>query len=312
MNYMDCHADTLTQIPKGENLWMNTCNLDLNRIQKFTGEHTQIFAIWKDRIKMKSGCLEQEFMELYKNAVNLLESQPEHVMWCKNASDMRRAHKQKKTAAFLSVEDISIMGSLAGQIWELGIGFVQLSWNYENEYACGAAAGQKKGISREGNKLVQNLLKHQIILDISHLSDQGVDDIFSITEKPMIASHSNVREICNHPRNLKKEHIKELIRRGGLIGINFYAPFVGETAGAKMSDLIRHIDAVCELGGEDILAIGSDFDGCSLFAEGIEDVSSIPKFCRFLEKNGFEQQFVEKLFFGNATRFLEDQAFAAW
>lgn len=304
MNYMDCHADTLTQIPKGENIWTNTCNLDLDRVQKFAQKYTQIFAIWKDRAKMQKGCLEQEFMVLYERAVNLLQSQQERVVWCKNACDMQLAHKQKKTAAFLSVEDISIMGSMVGQIRELGFRFAQLSWNYENEYACGAVVEQRKGLSKEGKRLVQNLLQQQITLDLSHLSDQGVEDVFSMTEKPVVASHSNVREVCNHPRNLKKEHIQELIRRRGLIGINFYAPFVGERP--QMSDLIRHIDAVCELGGEDILAIGSDFDGCSLFPEGIKDVSAIPVFCQFLEKNGFGHCLLEKIFYGNATRFLED------
>lgn len=303
MNYIDCHADTLTQIPKGKSLWKNTCSLDLSRVRKFAEKHTQIFAIWNDRAKIRDECLEKEFMRLYDRAVSLLQSEPESVMWCTNASDMQSAHGQKKTAAFLSVEDVSIMGSLAARIRELGIRFAQLSWNYENEYACGAVAEQGQGLSAKGTSLVKDLLQQKITLDISHLSDQGVEDIFSLTEKPVIASHSNVREVCAHPRNLKKEHIKELIRRRGLLGINFYAPFVGTRPG--ISDFIRHIDAVCELGGEDILAIGSDFDGCSQFPEGIRDVSSIPGLYGFLEKSGFGKQIVEKIFFGNAARFLK-------
>lgn len=303
INYMDCHADTLTQLQNGENLWENTCSLDLSRVWGFSGRHTQIFALWKDRADMRDGCMEQEFARLYGRAVELLQGQPEHVVWCKNAQDMRLAHRQKKTAAFLSVEDISIMGNMASRIRELGVRFAQLTWNYENEYACGAAAGQEKGLSGKGRKLVKYLLDQQVVLDLSHLSDQGVDDIFSMTEKPVIASHSNVREICNHPRNLAKSHIRELIRRGGLMGINFYAPFVGEKPG--VCDLLRHVDAVCGLGGEDILAIGSDFDGCSQFLEGVSDVSSILGLYREMERNGFGSGVVEKIFWGNGKRFLE-------
>lgn len=303
MDYFDCHADTLTQIPKGEGLWENTCSLDLSRAQEFAKKHVQIFAIWKDRANMQDGQLEKEFMDLYKRAVSLLQSEPEHAAWCMDASDMRFAHSQKKTAAFLSVEDVSIMGSLVGRIRELGIRFAQLSWNYENEYACGAVAGQGVGLSPKGRGLAEDLLQQQVVLDISHLSDQGVEDVFSLTDKPVIASHSNVRDVCDHPRNLKKEHIQELIRRRGILGINFYAAFVGAQPG--ISDLVRHIDAVCEFGGEDILAVGSDFDGCSQFPEGIRDVSSIPGLCNFLEEHGFGKRIVRKLFFENAMGFLE-------
>lgn len=304
MNYFDCHADTLTEIPQGETLLENCCNLDLQRVRAFADQYTQIFAIWKDRAEIAGEPLEEVFLRLYHRAVELLRQQRTYLVWCDSAADMRAAHAAGKGAAFLSVEDISIMGSLAGRIRELGIRFAMLTWNYENDYGCGAAAGQTKGLSGKGRALVEELLGQQVLLDISHLSDQGVEDLFLMTPRPVMASHSNVRDVCGSPRNLKKEHLRELIRRGGLMGLNFYGPFVGDKP--RVEDLARHVDAVLELGGEDILALGSDFDGCGeRFPQGIAGVQSVPGIQAALELAGAGTALVEKIFYKNAQRFLE-------
>lgn len=322
MDYFDCHADTLTKIPLSEDLWENTCNLDLKRVRKFADKYTQIFAIWKDRAEIAGGLEQQNqiFWQLYQRAVQLLQAQSEYLVWCRDALDMQAAHRAGKAAAFLSIEDISLiphfysakhmksgmpldMGSFAEYIRKLGFRFAMLTWNYENVYGCGAAADQSKGLTKEGRALVKELLGQRIVLDISHLSDQGAEDIFHMTDQPVMASHSNVRDVCSHPRNLKKEHLRELVRRGGLVGINFYKYFTGEQP--QITDLLRHMDAVLDLGGADILAIGSDFDGCgNEFPQGITEASSVPYLKSILEREGFGSSLIEKIFFGNAERFL--------
>lgn len=305
MNYFDCHADTLTKVDNSESLWENGGCLDLSRIRMFADRYTQIFAIFKDRDQNTGLSTEDVFMQAYNRASDLLKEQSAHVMWCLNASDMQKAHKEGKAAAFLSIEDISIMGRHVEQIHELGIRFALLSWNYENEYACGAAADQTKGLTKEGRRLVKDLLAKQIVLDLSHLSDRGVEDLFEITDRPVMASHSNVREVFDHPRNLKKEHIQELIRRKGLIGLNFYNRFVAEQP--DLSDLVRHADAVLSLGGEDILALGSDFDGCGdQFPQGIAGVQSIPDIQDAFVREGFGSSVIDKIFFQNAQRFVSE------
>ena len=303
MNYFDCHADTLTKIAKSQSLWENSGSLDLSRIHRFADSYAQIFAIFKDRAKA-GACTEEVFMQAYERAVSLLKAQPDTIAWCLTAADMHKAHEEGRAAAFLSVEDISIMGAYTERIYELGIRFVLLSWNYENEYACGAAADQTKGLTDKGRMLVKELLARQIVLDISHLSDRGVEELFHMTDQPVMASHSNVREVFEHPRNLKKEHIKELIRRKGLIGLNFYEKFVGEQP--DLTDLVRHADAVLSLGGEDILAVGSDFDGCMEFPKGIAGVQSIPAVREAFEREGFGSSLIEKIFFRNAQRFVTE------
>lgn len=310
IDYMDCHADTLTEIPEGESLWENHCNLDLRRVNAFAGKYTQIFAIWKDRREMADGNVEAQFWKLYERAVFLLREQEERLLWCRSAKDAARAHAQGKAAAFLSIEDISIMGNMAERAGELGFRFAMLCWNYENAYACGASACQKKGLTAEGKRLAGQLLRQGLVLDISHLSDSGVEDILLLTDRPVIASHSNVREVWNHPRNLQKGQIQELVRRRGLLGMNFYAPFVGgERASAE--DFARHLDYALALGAEDAVALGGDFDGCgNHFMEGIEDAASVLWLWETLRLHGFDEKLLQKLFFGNANRFIMEQE--AW
>lgn len=304
MRYFDCHADTLTEITKpGEDLERNTCDLDLERVEKFADSYTQIFAIWRDRKKMDEEKPEEEFLRLYRRAAELLEKADQKIIWCRNAQDMEEAHKSGKAAAFLSLEDISTAGRYAEQIYSLGFRFAMLTWNYENRYACGASADQRRGLTEEGKELVKHLIDQGIILDISHLSDRGAEDLMTLTDKPIIASHSNVRSVCPRPRNLPEGLIRELIRRQGLIGINFFAPFVGENP--QVEDLLRHMDVILSLGGEDVLALGGDLDGCDgVFPAGISGVETVPVLRERMEKAGFGAALIEKVFFENAENFI--------
>lgn len=304
MRYFDCHADTLTEITKpGEDLERNTCDLDLERVEKFADPYTQIFAIWRDRKKMDEEKPEEEFLRLYRRAAELLEKADQKIIWCRNAQDMEEAHKSGKAAAFLSLEDISTAGRYAEQIYSLGFRFAMLTWNYENRYACGASSDQHRGLTEEGKELTKYLIDQGIILDISHLSDQGAEDLMTLTDAPIIASQSNVRSVCPHPRNLPEGLIRELIRRQGLIGINFFAPFVGENP--QVEDLLRHMDVILSLGGEDVLALGGDLDGCDgVFPAGISGVETVPVLRERMEKAGFGAALIEKVFFENAENFI--------
>lgn len=306
INYFDCHVDTLTEISNGESLLCNSGNLDLERVSGFAEHYIQVFAIWRDRARMAKLNPEKEFMKLYERARLLLSEESEHITFCRNGSDMRQALSEGKMVAFLAVEDISIMGNCIDQAGKLGISIAMLTWNYENEYGAGAAYRQKRGLTKRGKETVKNLINQKIILDISHLSDAGVEDVFSITEVPVIASHSNVRDICSNPRNLTISHIWEIIKRRGIIGMNFYAPFIKDGESVEMTELFRHMDYILNQGGEDVLVLGSDFDGCgNRFAEGMTGVESIPILMEKMERAGFGAEVIEKVFWKNGHEFFE-------
>lgn len=304
MNYFDCHADTLTEMWEPEDtLDQNRGDLDLERVGAFVENYTQIFAVWKDAAGISREDPEKDFFRLYDRARAYLMEENRKIIWCGSGADMEKAHGQRRGAAFLSIEDVSIMGKYVEDIRNMGFRFALLTWNYENPYGCGAAADQGKGLTERGKDLVRELLRQAIVLDISHLSDRGVEDLLELTDAPVIASHSNVRKIQNVPRNLPDDYIREIIRRKGLIGMNFYADFVGTKP--EIEDIFHHMDAVLKLGGEDVLALGGDFDGSSgRFPAGIEGVQSIPFLREKMLQHGFSEELTEKIFYGNAHRFV--------
>jgi membrane dipeptidase len=301
VNYFDAHADTLTEI-KGETLTENSCDLDLRRVRAFSGSYGQVFALWKDR-KLLRDSLEAEFHRLLRRALSLI-AQSGRMRLCRTKEELEAALADGKAAALLAVEDLSLMGAEVEHIRELGMVSAMLTWNYENEYAFGAASNQAGRLKEKGREAVRHLLAQRIVLDISHLSDGGVEELFSMTDRPVIASHSNVRELCDQPRNLRRDQILEIIRRGGIIGINFYRPFVGSGGTVKIQDLLRHMEYILELGGENALTLGTDFDGCDgQFPEGITGVESIPSVAEAMCRSGFGETLVEKILFRNAADF---------
>ena len=305
-DYFDCHVDTLTELAADkEDLNQNSCNLDLQRVLERTKRYVQIFAVYRDRAEMEEPP-EEEFKRLYRRVMRLLEKEKAHLALCHNGQEMKQALQAGKAAAFLSIEDISIMGSCVTQMKELGFTMAMLTWNYENEYGAGAAYSQTKGLTEAGKRLAEELLRQGILLDISHLSDAGVEDILRMTERPVIASHSNVRTVCDNPRNLKKSQIREIIRRKGLIGVTYYSPFIDGTPNTTIQKLLRHMDAVMEQGGEEVLALGSDFDGCGqrlpVDMKGVENIENLK---REMEKAGFGSRLIQKIFFENAYDFFD-------
>lgn len=303
MKYLDFHADTLTEIVSGS-LQNNQNNIDLKRVSQISGNYVQVFAIWKDAISVKNK--DKEFEQLYGKAIALLAQEKANLELCLSFGDMDKALKMGKAVAFLAIEDISLMGNYVEQVRELGFRFAMLTWNYENEYAYGAVANQGKGLKPQGRALIQKLMQQEIVLDISHLSDAGAEEIFDLTDRPVIASHSNVRDICNQPRNLKREHIREIIARKGVVGMNLYRPFVRTGGHVTIQDLLRHMDAVLAMGGEDALVLGQDFDGCEgMFPEGITGVESVPYIREQMESSGFGKRVIDKIFFENGYQFMK-------
>ena len=122
---------------------------------------------------------------------------------------------------------------------------------------------------------------------------------------PPIASHSDCRWLCDVPRNLTKEQVKAIIDRGGFIGVNFYSRFLREDGPATLDDVVRHIDALCELGAEHVLGFGSDFDGIDAWPEGLGDPSGFPALLDALRRRGYTEAQLADLAGLNLWRLLK-------
>ena len=304
MNYFDCHADTLTMMGDDETLGSNRCDIDFNRVDAFADRYTQVFALFAVVDEIPPAQLDARFWDAYTKAVARLDAASDRIERVCTAEQMHAAHARGHAAAFLSIEDASFMGGRVEQAFELGFRFAMLVWNNDNQYACGAASNQRKGLTAAGKRLAKTYLDQGIVMDVSHLSDAGAEDLFGLTGAPIIASHSNARDVCNVPRNLARWQIEEIARRSGLIGLNLFGHFVAESD-PTIDDLLRHADRILSLGGEDVLAMGADLDGCNgVFPAGFAGVQSMPLIRQaFAEHLGAD--IAQKVFSKNAEAFVD-------
>lgn len=171
-----------------------------------------------------------------------------------------------KTAAFLTIEGGSfIEGSLEHieDIAQAGVKMIALTWNGEN--AIGSGSDTDHGLSALGKRAVRALEENRIVVDVSHLNDRGFADICDIVTRPFAASHSNARAVCKHSRNLTDAQIRAIADSGGIIGLNYCTDFLSaKHADPTYDDVLRHADRILEQGGEEVLALGSDYDGCDV------------------------------------------------
>ncbi len=143
--------------------------------------------------------------------------------------------------------------------YNLGVRAMGLTWNNRNYV--GDGIDNSYGLTSFGIELIQEMEHLNMIIDVSHLNENGFNDVVSNTQKPFIASHSNAFNIFKHPRNLKDDQILEIIRRGGFIGMNFYPDIITDDKSNLKKGLLKHIEYMLKLGAEDVLGLGADFDG---------------------------------------------------
>ena len=202
-------------------------------------------------------------------------------------------------AGVLSIEGGEILEGRLDRLAEfdddIHLRLIALTWNHENEIAHPAAKGPEGGLKPFGFELLREMDRRGILADVSHLNEAGFWDLIEHAKLPIVASHSNCRWLCDVPRNLKKEQVQAIIDCHGFIGINFYSAFLVNEGEATLDDVLQHIDAICEMGGEDILGFGSDFDGIERWPEGLANPADFPNLIELLRKHGYTEAQLEKI-----------------
>lgn len=225
---------------------------------------------------------------------------------CQTAEQIQQAWRDGKTACILTVENGSALAGHLERVAMLaqdGVKMITLTWNGENEIGAGSQAGH--GLSAFGKAVIPELERHNILIDISHLNDSGFYDLLDIASKPFVASHSNARSICGHSRNLTDGQIRELVTRRCLIGLNYYNAFLrSDHETASLDDFYRHLIHFLELGAEDALALGSDFDGASM-PPCLDSMEKAAFLGDYLTGRGLSCQLTEKILWRNALEFWE-------
>lgn len=224
---------------------------------------------------------------------------------CRTADQAEAAWRVDKTALFLTVENGAVLGRDLRRVETLsqaGVVMLTLTWNGENAIASGTQTDH--GLSPFGREAVKELLRQRIVLDVSHMNDRGFWDLMEWTDAPVAASHSNARAVCPHPRNLTDQQAREIARRGGLVGLNYYSPFLrADGCAAEWEDVYRHTAHFLELGLEHCLALGSDFDGADM-PPCLDGCEKVPRLGNFLEMRLGREQ-TERILWKNALQFFQ-------
>lgn len=178
--------------------------------------------------------------------------------------------------------------------YEKGVRMAALVWNNENRLGFPAKGKSPKGLTEYGLQVVKEMQRLKMAVDTSHLNEQGFYDLFLKTHTPPMASHSCCAALCPHFRNLTDAQIKLMIQNGGYIGINFYPRFLKD-AQATLTDVVNHIDHVCQLGGQDIVGFGSDFDGIEIMPQNLESPADFPRLIAALKARGYDEKTIENI-----------------
>ncbi len=247
-----------------------------------------------------------------------------------------------KTAVIIAIEGATpLMGKVEEleHFYKRGVRLLTIAWD-DNEF-CGTVFGNNSGLTKLGESLIHYCNELGVIVDVSHASDKAFYDIAAITKIPFMASHSNAREICPNNRNLSDDMIRVIAKRGGVIGLVFGSGFISPEyyqkekanrdrvikglrdktmtfqdakeisaktmvglADAPLVLLVEHAKHILNVGGEDCLGLGSDFDGVDSLPQGITGVQSLPLLVMEMEKQGIPSRVTEKICYQNVHRFF--------
>jgi membrane dipeptidase len=247
-----------------------------------------------------------------------LEESPDELMLCKNTSDILQAKKRGKIGIMLSFEGVEPLGtdiSLLRVFYELGVRFVGLTWSRRNAAGDGCAfkfsdRQMTGGLSDFGLDVIKEAEKLGIIMDVTHINDEGFEDIMAKSNQPVIASHSNARTVSHTPRNLTDAQLKAIADSGGVAGINAVSMIASvESNDADVNTLVDHMKHMADVVGVEHIGLGLDL--CDMFnkykPEGVVrkafDIvnkhGSLEGLTYALLERGFSKEDIVKIYGGN-------------
>ena len=306
MRCFDGHCDALARcLETCEGLRQNTGHVDLARGAALW-QHAQIFALFA-----VSAAVNAPLYAVAQRQHALLEREcarnADLVRRCRTARDVRAAWAAGKTAALLGIEGAELLDCDPRRLddaaaWECV--YVTLTWNHANALAGSHCDAPTQGLTAQGRDFVRALYAHRMLPDVSHLSETAAWDVVRLGLGPVIASHANSRAVCAHSRNLPDDLFRAIRDSGGVVGLNLYQDFLG---GDSMDTVVRHVEHLLDLGGDETLALGGDLDGCDTLVGGITGVQDYPKLYAALKARGYDTALLQDLFAGNWLRVLPEK-----
>ncbi len=326
---LDTHNDTMMKVVDDET-WLPKVNLgegtsfhiDIPKLKK-GGLNIPFFAAFNEGYDENTDRRISRTLALINALYFTEEKNPDTFKIARNLKDIVDIVNDGKISAVPTIEGAYSLDNdnsleLLHQYNDLGIKAIGLTWNYSNKlgegvskiYGDKAKTPSSGGLTELGEKIVLEMNKLGIIVDVSHMDDATFWDIIKISTSPVIASHSGVDNIKNHNRNLTDKQLRALSDNGGVISIVFYPGFLKD-GDVYISDMVDHIDYVVKLIGIDHVGIGSDFDGARM-PKNLKDSSEMYKIREELLKRNYSKIDIEKILGKNILRVLkevEDRAY---
>ena len=311
MNFpvFDLHCDTLSrllgrQMDSYGSLTDNDCHISLSRAKKLSG-YAQCFAVfttdlWKDKSPVSPVQSFERQIVQFQKAI----SENPNIEMAYSAQDVINNYNNGRMSGILTIEGpagFDFDPELLSDLSLVGFRMTSLGWNEKNVLTGSNVTGG--GLTDLGKEYVKEAQRQKLIVDVSHISDEGFWDIMQITEKPIVASHSNSRTVHNHSRNLTDEMFVALCQTGGVAGINLYSAFIGENA--DIDQVCDHIFHYLELDptGKHI-ALGGDLDGCDSLPSGFNGVDDYPKIASRLLERGLSEELIRNIYWNNALEVM--------
>lgn len=293
MQIIDLHCDALLKLSlgKGTFRFANSTELQTNKQRLKAGNvKVQCFAIFIEP-EINSDQKFQAALEQVDYFYEEVLGKNLEMKQIKEWSDFDQL-QDGEMGAMLTLEGVDAIGNDLTKLrilYQLGVRSVGLTWNNANLAADGAGEPRGGGLTIFGKEIVKLNNEHRVLTDVSHLSEKAFWDVMELA-KYLIASHSNAKALCNHPRNLTDEQAKAMFKKGGMVHVVYHPPFVKAVGNVTIADLIKHIDHFCSLGGVKQIGLGSDFDGISTFITDLEDASKSQNLINSLLKHFKEEE----------------------
>ncbi len=313
MNFpvFDLHCDTALallgeRMDEAGSLRNNSYHIDLDRAKTLPG-YAQCFACFTTPMMEQWGSVpvadvfEREMVSVLRE----VEKNKDMIAQAFSAKDVRKNLEKGMMSAVLTIEGPAGFGfdaALLQDLYNVGFRMTTLGWNEMNVLTGSNVTGG--GLTDQGREFVREAQRVGMIVDVSHISDEGFWDIMKITDKPIIASHSNSRAVWEHSRNLTDDMFRAICETGGVAGFNQYAAFAGEQP--NLDTACDHFLHFLELDPDgDHIALGGDLDGCEELVSGFTDVSSYPAMAQKLLSRGVDEKLLRKIYWENALGVME-------
>ncbi len=304
--------------PSGDELRMDT---DLRRLRA-GGVDAQFFSIFAHPRYLPADA-RRRALDMIRVVHEQVARHPDDLVLARSVAEVHAAVAQGRIAASMGLEGgHAIEDDLANlrEFYQLGVRYMTLTWSNTHNWADSSNdEARHGGLTDFGRTVVREMNRLGVIVDVSHVSDETFFDTLEVTRAPVMASHSSVRAITDHPRNMSDDMLRAVARNGGIVMINFSENFIDpEKAGVwpsvrhwishlgwkdtPLDLLIDHIEHVIRVAGIDHVGLGSDFDGTLFLPDGMKDVSQFPNITIELLRRGHSEEAVRQVLGENVLR----------